>query len=69
MTFGVGFMIFYIYLASWIQLVCLGISDFMEDDFLYLPSIKPELMTKLAEAKKNIDFGFALSDLFLFFQV
>ena len=69
MTFGVGFMIFYIYLASWIKLVCLGISDFMEDDFLYLPSIKPELMTKLAEAKKNIDFGFALSDLFLFFQV
>ena len=41
----------------------------MEDDFLYLPLIKPELMTKLAEAKKNIDFGFALSDLFLFFQV
>ena len=41
----------------------------MEDDFLYLPLIKPELMTKLAEAKINIDFGFALSDLFLFFQV
>lgn len=69
MTFSVGFMIFYIYLASWIQSVCLGISNFMEDDFLYLPLIKPELMTKLAEAKINIDFGFALSDLFLFFQV
>ena len=41
----------------------------MEDDFLYLPLIKPELMTKLAEAKINIDFGFVLSDLFLFFQV